>query len=41
MTFVQFVGIRWPEDPWKIVTVSIKDVQAFVSSSPKIKRQRH
>jgi site-specific recombinase XerD len=40
MTFVQFVGIRWPEDPWKIVTVSIKDVQAFVSSSPKIKRQR-
>src|SRR5438034_9722169 len=29
MTFVKFVGIRWPEDAWKIVTVSIKDVRAF------------
>src|SRR6058998_3934341 len=29
MTFVKFLNIRWPEDAWKIVTVSIKDVQAF------------
>jgi hypothetical protein len=29
MTFVKFVGIRWPDDAWKLVTVSIKDVQAF------------
>src|SRR2546428_260258 len=29
MTFVNFIGIRWPEEAWKIVTVSIKDVQAF------------
>src|SRR2546426_9769552 len=29
MTFVKFAGIRWPDDAWKIVTVSIKDVQAF------------
>src|SRR5436309_10247894 len=29
MTFVKFIGIRWPDEAWKIVTVSIKDVQAF------------
>jgi site-specific recombinase XerD len=29
MTFVKFVGIEWPDESWKIVTVSIKDVQAW------------
>ena len=29
MTFVKFIGIRWPDEAWKIVAVSIKDVQAF------------
>jgi len=29
MAFVQFLGIEWPDQAWKILTASIKDVQAF------------
>jgi integrase/recombinase XerC len=29
MTFVKFAGIQWPDDSWKVMTVSIKDVQTF------------
>jgi site-specific recombinase XerD len=29
MAFVKFVGIDWPDQAWKILTASIKDVQAF------------
>lgn len=29
MAFVKFMGIEWPEQAWKILTASIKDVQAF------------
>jgi site-specific recombinase XerD len=29
MTFVKFLGIAWPDEAWRIMTVSIRDVQAF------------
>jgi len=29
MAFVKFLGIEWPEQAWKILTASIKDVMAF------------
>jgi site-specific recombinase XerD len=29
MAFVKFLGIEWPDQAWKILTASIKDVMAF------------
>ncbi len=29
MAFVKFLGIEWPDQAWRILTASIKDVQAF------------
>src|SRR5688572_32143920 len=29
MTFVKFADIAWPDESWKIVTVSIKDDRGF------------
>jgi site-specific recombinase XerD len=29
MAFVEFVGIRWPEDAWKLLTCSVADAQAW------------
>src|SRR5262249_54206843 len=27
--FVEFVGVRWPEDAWKLLTCSVADAQAW------------
>ena len=29
MAFVKFLGIQWPDQAWKVLTASIKDVMAF------------
>ena len=29
MAFVKYLGVYWPDEAWKILTASIKDVQAF------------
>jgi len=29
MSFVKFLGIEWPGESWKLLSASIKDVQAF------------
>jgi len=29
MAFVKFLGIEWPDQAWKILTASIKDVEVF------------
>ncbi|MDA2933225.1 tyrosine-type recombinase/integrase [Acidobacteria bacterium AH-259-D05] len=29
MTFVRFAGVRWPQEAWRMLTVSVKDVLSF------------
>lgn len=29
MAFIEFVGIHWPDEPWRLLTVSVGDVQTW------------